>query len=204
MNAVKRLLRWSHSVKIWREIIIKSTCRADVKENILKVYIIIGSGYVLFISDPPQRSAKRTVFKMKVILIVWIWQYEYDWASAWAHPPFQQTPSTPHTSHSCPFAHTVHSPRSRSRSLAFPKLILISQAIVMKLFSWKLRRRSHDPNWSPELERPPVKHALRSHMTLDDLEKPRKCRTPAAVFRKHLFLLISSGYFFVPFPNCGL
>lgn len=42
--------------------------------------------------------------------------------------------------HSSLFAHTE--PSLRIHSLTFPKLILISQAIVMELFSWKPQRKS--------------------------------------------------------------
>lgn len=42
--------------------------------------------------------------------------------------------------HSSLFAHTE--PSLRIRSLTFPKPILISQAIVMELFSWKPQRKS--------------------------------------------------------------
>lgn len=56
--------------------------------------------------------------------------------------------------HSSLFAHTE--PSLRIQSSTFPKPILISQAIVMELFSWKPQRKSRGYDWSPEGPQSPL------------------------------------------------
>ena len=48
-------------------------------------------------------------------------------------------------------------PPCGAQGLTFPKPILISQAIVMELFSWKPRRKSRGPDWSPGGPRASIK-----------------------------------------------
>lgn len=74
---------------------------------------------------------------------------QYEWLAIFFPSSFflvrffllSSTQSLPqNATHSSLFAHTE--PSLRIHSLTFPKPILISQAIVMELFSWKPQRKS--------------------------------------------------------------